>query len=50
MAEREALMARAAAVDAKVLAGEPLRPLEGLPMVVKVGSIYILDYNISSLG
>ena len=34
--DREALLAQAAAVDAKVAAKEPLRPLEGLPVVVKV--------------
>ena len=32
---RNELLAKAAAVDAKVAAGEPLAPLEGLPVVVR---------------
>ena len=36
VAQRAAILARAAAVDEKVKAGEAVRPLEGLPMVVKL--------------
>lgn len=36
VAQRAAILARAATVDEKVKAGEALRPLEGLPMIVKL--------------